>query len=318
MKVFFLKSFIALIVTLTIIPLITVYADSGLFNVLDYDVGYDIENGELLTIDLDIDFATLSVEIVSLDDGFIELIIPRGMIDSVYSETEDDIFYVIIDGTESHYLEITSTDTSRTLIIPFFAGDEQIEIFGTDVLLSEPSVVESTGKLSDDKAMMDDKEIPAFQVDVDTVSDDKAMMDDKEIVREKEGGGCLIATAAYGSELAPQIQFLREVRDNTVMSTTSGTAFMSGFNQLYYSFSPTIADWERQNPIFKETVRAFITPMISTLSILTLAEDGSESHVLDLGISIIALNLGMYVAVPTITIWQIKKRIRMINYVSKN
>ena len=37
---------------------------------------------------------------------------------------------------------------------------------------------------------------------------------------QKEGGGCLIATAAFGSEMAPQVQFLREIRDNTVMSYT--------------------------------------------------------------------------------------------------
>ena len=78
-----------------------------------------------------------------------------------------------------------------------------------------------------------------------------------------EGGGCLIATAAYGTELA-QVQFLREVRDNTVMSTSSGIAFMTGFNQIYYSFSPTIADWERENPMFQGAVRTFITPMVST------------------------------------------------------
>ena len=115
---------------------------------------------------------------------------------------------------------------------------------------------------------------------------------------EANGGGCLIATAAYGTELAPQVQFLREIRDNTVMSTASGAAFMTGFNQLYYSFSPTIADMERENPMFQEIVRAFITPMVSTLSIMTLAEDGSEVEVLGLGISVIVLNLGMYIAAP--------------------
>ena len=117
---------------------------------------------------------------------------------------------------------------------------------------------------------------------------------------EAKGGGCLIATAAYGTELAPQVQFLREIRDNTVMSTASGAAFMTGFNQLYYSFSPTIADMERENPMFQEIVRAFITPMVSTLSIMTLAEDGSEVEVLGLGISVIALNLGMYIAAPAL------------------
>ena len=55
---------------------------------------------------------------------------------------------------------------------------------------------------------------------------------------EPDDSGCLIATAAYGTELAPQVQLLREIRDNTLFSTTSGTSFMLGFNTLYYSFAP--------------------------------------------------------------------------------
>lgn len=125
-----------------------------------------------------------------------------------------------------------------------------------------------------------------------------------------EGGGCLIATAAYGSELAPQVQSLREIRDNTLLSTASGAAFMTGFNQLYYSFSPTVADMERDNPFFKETVRTLITPMISTLSIMTLAEDGSEFQVIGLGISVIALNLGMYLAAPAFVGFAVSKYLK--------
>src|SRR3989338_8489477 len=87
----------------------------------------------------------------------------------------------------------------------------------------------------------------------------------------QEGGGCLIATAAYGSEMAPQVQFLIEIRDNKVMSTATGASFITGFNQLYYSFSPTIADLERENPAFKEMVKIGITPMISSLSIMSAA-----------------------------------------------
>ena len=44
-----------------------------------------------------------------------------------------------------------------------------------------------------------------------------------------ENGGCLIATATFGSELAPQVQQLRELRDNTIMKTNSGIAFMTTF-----------------------------------------------------------------------------------------
>ena len=86
------------------------------------------------------------------------------------------------------------------------------------------------------------------------------------VVEENErGGGCLIATAAYGSEMAPQIQFLREIRDNTVLQTQSGTSFMTAFNSFYYTFSPTIADYERENPVFKEAVKVGLTPLLLSL-----------------------------------------------------
>ena len=111
-----------------------------------------------------------------------------------------------------------------------------------------------------------------------------------------DGGGCLIATAAYGSEMSPQVQFLREIRDGKVMSTESGASFMTGFNSLYYSFSPYIADYERENPVFKEMVKIGITPMLSSLSIMSFAE--SESEIMGYGIGVILMNLGMYVAAP--------------------
>ena len=125
---------------------------------------------------------------------------------------------------------------------------------------------------------------------------------------EEEGGGCLIATAAYGSELAPQVQMLREIRDNQLMNTESGTTFMSGFNELYYTFSPTIADMERESPIFKEIVKAGLTPMLSTLAIMENAE--SESEVLGLGLSVIALNLGMYIAAPALIAMKVNQQIK--------
>jgi hypothetical protein len=56
---------------------------------------------------------------------------------------------------------------------------------------------------------------------------------------------CFIVTAAFGSELTPQVQYLRHFRDNYILSTASGTAFMKVFNNVYYSFSPQIAEYER-------------------------------------------------------------------------
>jgi len=122
---------------------------------------------------------------------------------------------------------------------------------------------------------------------------------------EENGGGCLIATAAYGSELSPQVQLLREIRDNQLLNTEAGTSFMNTFNNVYYSFSPTIADMERESPLFKEVVKLGLTPMLSSLSIMENAE--SESEVISLGLSVIALNLGMYLAVPVFGIIGIRK-----------
>ncbi|MDC0211393.1 hypothetical protein OAK30_02905 [Candidatus Nitrosopelagicus sp.] len=124
-----------------------------------------------------------------------------------------------------------------------------------------------------------------------------------------EGGGCLIATAAFGSEMAPQVQFLREIRDNTVMTTQSGTAFMTGFNQFYYSFSPAVADYERENPVFKEAVKVTLTPMLTSLTLLNYVEVDTEEEMLGYGISIILLNIGMYFVMPAVLIISIKKSI---------
>jgi len=122
-----------------------------------------------------------------------------------------------------------------------------------------------------------------------------------------EQGGCLIATATYGSELAPQVQMLREIRDNSLLQTSSGSAFMESFNSFYYSFSPTIADWERESPVFKETVKLAITPLLTSLSILNYVDIDSEVEVLGYGISLILMNVGMYFVLPAFVIHRVRK-----------
>jgi len=129
-----------------------------------------------------------------------------------------------------------------------------------------------------------------------------------EQTQEPKGGGCLIATAAFGSEMAPQVQFLRELRDNTVLQTESGTSFMTGFNQFYYSFSPAIADYERENPVFKETVKLTLTPLLTSLTLLQYADIDSESEMLGYGIGIILLNIGMYFVAPAVLIMTVTKK----------
>jgi len=106
---------------------------------------------------------------------------------------------------------------------------------------------------------------------------------------------------------------LREVRDDVILSTQSGASFMNLFNSIYYSFSPYIADLERESPIFREAIKIAITPLLYTLSILQHADIDSESEMLGYGISIIALNVSLYIAVPVIIT---RKLIRYKNNVS--
>lgn len=193
----------------------------------------------------------------------------------------------------------------------FQSGVESYNVQFKEIIISTPkkfyifSYSNGIDEFNDQLSKFDDS-VNSFKIISEPIKEIKSAS--ASVETDEKGGGCLIATAAYGSELAPQIQLLREIRDNTILSTQSGTTFMTGFNQFYYSFSPIVADLERENPVFKEVVKLAITPMLSTLSIMTLAEDGSEIEVLGLGLSVLALNFGMYFIIPTIAIIKIKNK----------
>ena len=164
-----------------------------------------------------------------------------------------------------------------------------------------PQQIEQQQKELKANIVPESKIIKEEKIKIQSNSSDSDFSDDRNI----ETGGCLIATATYGSEMAPQVQILREIRDNQLMNTESGIAFMTGFNQLYYTFSPHIADMERENPALKELVKIGITPMLSSLSIMSHAE--SDSEVLGYGIGVILMNIGMYFAIPVVMVYKVKK-----------
>ena len=130
-------------------------------------------------------------------------------------------------------------------------------------------------------------------------------------INSGDGGGCLIATAAFDSEISPQIQLLREIRDNTILQTESGSVFMTSFNQFYYSFSPAIADYERENSSFKEIVKLSLTPLLTSLTLLQYTDIDSEFDMIGYGIGIILLNIGIYFIAPAILIIKIKKIVEL-------
>ena len=203
-------------------------------------------------------------------------------------EIEEAVIVDVISGGSSRILSISETS-------------QDTGIFSTSVKIHD--FISSD---SDDIVVryFDSCENKYYEEKISIVSDNS--LDDKN------GGGCLIATATYGTELAPQVQQLREIRDSTLLQTNSGSAFMTGFNTFYHSFSPTIADLERQNPAFKQAVKLTITPLLSSLSLLQYVDVDSEAEMLGYGIGIILLNIGMYFVGPAFLIVGLKSKFSKI------
>ena len=93
---------------------------------------YEITNGKITNVIPDLDAVSLLIDIEAIDNGAITLTIPRSVLDSTINGSDDE-FFVLVDGEEVYFEEIT-TSTDRTLTIEFLAGSEQIEIIGTFVI----------------------------------------------------------------------------------------------------------------------------------------------------------------------------------------
>ena len=120
--------------------------------------------------------------------------------------------------------------------------------------------------------------------------------------------GCLIATATYGSELTDEVQNLREIR-NKMYETETGGELMKSVNEFYYSFSPTVSDWERENPILRESVKLLITPAMISFTVLDHESISSDQDLINYVVSITFLNIGMYFVAPAVLIMKVRKRI---------
>ena len=191
------------------------------------------------------------------------------------------------------------------------SGMNQEGIFGAKIQKTTQDGYLKLVAIQNQKIMSQDsteEEFGEILINGECISDNTAD-DNGEFIGGNNGGGCLIATATYGSEMAPQVQQLREIRDNKLLNTESGANFVNSFNEFYYSFSPIIADYQRENPAFREMVKIAITPMIASLSILNHVNVDSEAEVLGYGISLITLNVMMYLGIPMLLIAKFRRRV---------
>ena len=76
------------------------------------------------------------------------------------------------------------------------------------------------------------------------------------------GGGCFIATAAYGTPLAEEINVLRNWRDDYLLQNEFGRVFVAA----YYNLSPPIADHIRVSKVKSQLTRKIIEPFVKILS----------------------------------------------------
>jgi len=226
----------------------------------------------------------------------------------------------MIDANGQNF-EVTFTANFIVLSHTFSTDDKMLQ-FNVDAIHEKENVAEIIIQrdLFDSvlTVLLNGKEISAAVNETDRSSVISVVFDGKgdytigiTTMDKYNGGGCLIATAAFGSELAPQVQLLREIRDNIVLLTKYGSIFMTGFNQFYYSFSPAVADYERENTTFKETVKLLLTPLLTSLTLLQYADIDSESEMLGYGIGVILLNIGMYFVVPAVLVTKIRKRVNI-------
>ncbi|HKM50906.1 MAG TPA: CFI-box-CTERM domain-containing protein [Candidatus Bathyarchaeia archaeon] len=123
---------------------------------------------------------------------------------------------------------------------------------------------------------------------------------------------CLIATATFGSELAPEVQFLRDFRDQQVLPTFAGFTFMSLFNSWYYSFSPNVAEYETTHTLSREVMRVLLYPLIVILqlssNVYSILEFQPELGVLAGGV-LASLLIGFtYLSLPLMGLFLICRR----------
>ena len=291
MKIIFMLAFVLIITipTISAAPLAdkTGFKFSFLASLDDnFFVVEGTTNFDMKRMDFDSENREITFEIQSsLDDNLAEIIIPRTLLRG------DDLTFMIT-STSTSVMQEGEPSSITLQVIPTIIHYDSQNVFttlefngtGTHYLTISESSYQNVQEVSN--------------------SNDEI----KEDLDESTGGGCLIATAAYGSEMAPQVQFLREIRDGKIMATESGTAFMTGFNQFYYSFSPAVADYERENPMFKEAVKLTLTPLLTSLAILNYVDIDTEQEMLGYGIGVILLNIGMYFVAPAAVIIAIKNR----------
>jgi hypothetical protein len=126
----------------------------------------------------------------------------------------------------------------------------------------------------------------------------------------------MIATATYASELSPEVRFLREFRDSSILKTNAGSNFMVAFNAWYYSFSPGVAQFIREQPTVRSAAKLALYPLIGILRIgaaaFSLVPMNREAGAILSGLIVSSLIGVVYLAIPMAALLACSSRTRRI------
>jgi len=112
--------------------------------------------------------------------------------------------------------------------------------------------------------------------------------------------GCFIASAAYGTPMADEIQILREFRDKYLLTNPIGQAFVD----LYYKVSPPIAEFITEHPSLKPMVRTGLLPIVAISTVVVNTTVGEKMVIVGLLVFVSAI----------VAIWVIGRRRRNLEY----
>ena len=129
--------------------------------------------------------------------------------------------------------------------------------------------------------------------------------------------GCIIATAAYGSEKASEVEYMRYVRDKMIGSNSIGRTLVSGWNSFYYSWSPPLAQFIDTYDVVRPAFQVMLMPLIGTIHVTAYVYSILASVNLSVA-SVIAflfasvLSTAIYIMIPILTLWTLYRKIHSI------
>ena len=228
----------------------------------------------------------LTIDNSSTYDGYTLQQLKNGDMPGVDSATKVAV-WIGISGSVTETIDLTDVEVNETsinkhpvadagpnveVIDTDESGAEDVTLDGSDSYDLDGTIVSYEWKegdivLSNDASFTHSYPVGVHVVDLTVTDNDGDTDNDWLFVTVKREGGCFIATAAYGTPMAGEIQVLRDFRDQYLLTNPVGEVLV----ELYYNTSPPIADFIAEHPALKQVVRAGLEPVIamSTVAVNT-------------------------------------------------